>query len=901
MVCPDANTLFAMVDPASNPTGFRQLEAHIDDCEACRKAVAALAQGSRPPQSAAAASPWKVDPDRERYAVEAVLGQGGMGNILSAFDRQLHRKVALKELRVQKPELEARFRREALLTARLEHPNIVSMHEAGTWPSGEPFYTMRLVSGRPLDRVIAAAKTLVERLALLPHAIAVADALAYAHQEQIIHRDLKPHNVMVGEFGETVVIDWGLAKDLADAGEEPESASTEPALVGATEAGEVMGTPAYMPPEQAEGNPVDTRADVYAIGAILYHLLAGVPPYDGKTSLEVVIAVRERPPIPLGDRQPGVPRDLLAIIARAMARDPAARYPTARSLAEDLRRFQTGQLVAAHRYSPAQLLRRWLARHRTAVSVAGAALVFLAIVAIVSVQRIMKEQHRVEAARALAEQHRGEAEDLTRFMLVDLKDKLQPLGKLELLDAVAKKATVYYASEPIGRSDDERRERAVVHRNLGDVLKEQGDTAGALAEYRAALAIREELAARDPANVEVQRDLATNHGAIGDVFRAQGRTADALAECRTSLAIRDRIAAQDPTNADRQRDVSISHDKIGNLLATQGDAAGALAEYRAALQIRQRQIASGGDEAKRDLSVSHSKVGEVLLEQGDSVAALTEFQASLAIREQLTAHDPSNAEWMRDLSVSHDNIGDILREHDAAGALAEYREALVIADRLAEHDPTNASWQRDLAVAHAKVGEMLQATNNVAAALVEFRAALEIATRLVKRDPANAEAQRDFVIMHERIGDALLIQKDSAGALAEFRVVLPIKERLAAHDPTNADLQHDLSVSHTAIGDILKTSGNPAGALAEYRAELPIAAKIAERDPSNAGWQHDLSISHRNLGDALKALGKSTEALAEYREALEIAERPAAQDPTNTQWKADLATLHHAVESLARR
>src|SRR4051812_8337629 len=143
-----------------------------------------------------------------------------MGRIVSARDLRLNRTVAIKELRVQSPELRARFEREALLTARLEHPSIVSIHEAGRWPSGEPFYAMKLVPGRPLDEVIAGATTLAKRLALLPHVVAVADALAYAHQQRVIHRDLKPQNVLVGEFGETVVIDWGLAKDLSDTRQE---------------------------------------------------------------------------------------------------------------------------------------------------------------------------------------------------------------------------------------------------------------------------------------------------------------------------------------------------------------------------------------------------------------------------------------------------------------------------------------------------------------------------------------------------------------------------------------------------------------------------------------------------------------------------------------------------------
>jgi serine/threonine protein kinase len=210
---------------------------------------------------------------------------------------------------------------------------------------------MKFISGKSsLRDVIAAAGTLDERLGLLPNVIALAEAMAYAHSLGIIHRDLKPANVLVGAFGETVVIDWGLAKDLnapdewgaAGAGT---SASTSGA-VPLTVIGAVMGTPSYMPPEQASGEPVDQRADVYAVGAMLYEVLAGVPPYHGGTA-DVV----NRPPTPVEAVQPGAPPDLAAIVRKAMARRPEDRYPSAGELAKDLRHFQTGRAVSARRYS----------------------------------------------------------------------------------------------------------------------------------------------------------------------------------------------------------------------------------------------------------------------------------------------------------------------------------------------------------------------------------------------------------------------------------------------------------------------------------------------------------------------------------------------------------------------
>lgn len=220
--------------------------------------------------------------DPQRYQVLGEFARGGLGRILKVKDVRLGRIVALKEMLGDSAKAYARFAREALLTARLEHPAIVPIHEIGRWPSGEPFYAMKLVSGRSLREVIHATRTLGERLALLPNAIAVADAIAYAHSVGVLHRDLKPANVLVGAFGETVVIDWGLAKDVREAhGSSP--ADLDPALPDGdslTVMGAVLGTPQYMPPEQARGLPVNERADVYALGALLYEVLAGAPPYQ---------------------------------------------------------------------------------------------------------------------------------------------------------------------------------------------------------------------------------------------------------------------------------------------------------------------------------------------------------------------------------------------------------------------------------------------------------------------------------------------------------------------------------------------------------------------------------------------------------------------------------------------
>ncbi|MGN6106348.1 MAG: protein kinase domain-containing protein, partial [Kofleriaceae bacterium] len=306
-----------------------------------------------------------------------------------------------------------RFARETRITARLEHPSIVPVHDAGALPGGAPFYVMRKISGRPLEQLVAAAETLAQRLVLIPHVLATAQAVAHAHERGIVHRDIKPSNILVGELGETIVIDWGLAK-VIDEVDEPLAISTtvdDHDLIR-TRAGIVFGTPGFMAPEQLRGAPVTERCDVYAIGATLYHLLARKPPHYARTADEMMrAAVRSAPPS-IRALVEGVPAELSTIIDKALAHDPDARYRSARELAEDLQRFLSGQLVASHHYSVRERLARFVRRNRVPVTVGAVAAAALVAVGLIAVVRVVGERDRAdEAARiAVAEKQVAERE-----------------------------------------------------------------------------------------------------------------------------------------------------------------------------------------------------------------------------------------------------------------------------------------------------------------------------------------------------------------------------------------------------------------------------------------------------------------------------------------------------------
>jgi hypothetical protein len=342
-------------------------------------------------------------PPSERYRLGAELGRGGMGRVVEAFDLQLGRSVALKEVLPRGGSgIVRRFEREVQLTARLEHPSIVPIYDSGVTPDGRPFYVMRRVSGRPFDELMTRARDLDERLALLPSLLHAIEAVGHAHRRGVIHRDLKPQNILVGELGETVVIDWGLAKVIGE--EDPESGELVPSAGDSlqTQIGSVFGTPGFMAPEQARGEELTTRGDVFALGATLYQLLAGIPPVQGTSATEVIDKTARHDMRPLSEVAPGAPPELAAIVDKALSFEAGKRYPHAGALAEDVQRFLTGQLVAAHHYTRVERVARFAKRHRAPLGVAAAAAVAVAVMAWLGVARIIEARDAADTARAAA-------------------------------------------------------------------------------------------------------------------------------------------------------------------------------------------------------------------------------------------------------------------------------------------------------------------------------------------------------------------------------------------------------------------------------------------------------------------------------------------------------------------
>jgi eukaryotic-like serine/threonine-protein kinase len=287
-----------------------------------------------------------------RYRIVERIASGGMGTVYVAEDSVLGRRVALKILDVPDAsgELAARLLREAKILARLEHPGIVPVHDAGTLADGRVFYAMKLVEGQRLDRLVSRGESLPDLLRLFQR---ICDAVAFAHARKILHRDLKPENIMVGSFGEVLVMDWGIAKSLRGGGGlDAATQANEASLAhdtsdsAITAHGAILGTPGYMAPEQARGEvgSLDERSDVYSLGAILQYLLK--PNLDSSAT---------------------APRPLAAIARKAMAPNPVDRYTSAGELGLDVSRYLDGLPVSAYPENIWRRAARWASRYRVAI------------------------------------------------------------------------------------------------------------------------------------------------------------------------------------------------------------------------------------------------------------------------------------------------------------------------------------------------------------------------------------------------------------------------------------------------------------------------------------------------------------------------------------------------------
>jgi len=889
MPCLDDVQVLDYLERRVPEAGIAAIRQHLDGCSDCLSLVSQLSQTSA-----------RVAADG--LSLGKTIASGGMGLIVEGWDAKLERRIALKIPRHDDPHAQRRFAREVKITARLQHPAIVPVYAAGTLDDGEPYYAMRLVEGASLDAAIDAAATTRDRLALVRVVVQVAGAIAYAHSQGIVHRDIKPANVLVGPFGEVVVIDWGLARSLRDASDDGALATGSPGPISETVDGAIVGTPAYMAPEQARGEPVDERADVYALGALLYHVLRGKPP--GAPADLVTIE--------------DLPVDLVAIVTRAMASDPAVRYPSAQELAADLERFTTGRLVDAHAYSVWQLATRFIRRHRAAVTVGALLVVALGITAIVANRKIGSAEHTATTQRAATE-------DLVDYMLADLQTKLAKIGKLDLLAGVGEKIEGYYVAlgdspAQLSAVDLGRWSRALDV--LGDVAVQAGDLARAKAHYERALAYRRQLAATGAPRADVLAALGTSHGKLGKIQRETGDAAAALASYQAS---RDAFAELGDTRRQADAMIQIGWAQLdrknpsevraafeaGLALAEQlpRDAGGLRVELNAlfglgmieeqegkldqALARARRGVTTAEALAKADdtpanrqvVATAVQRVGAVAEKSGDRAGALAAFQRSAELLAQLTVHDPTNAAWKRDHAEAMSRVGDAERAlGHAKETIAAYEQSRAIREALVAQDPKNLVWLRELAMSYGPLAQIDFDLGALDQAEQKYRAGLAIVEKLVAAERANQLYRHDLYATYGELGHLTHARGDLDGALAWFERRLATARGMVDAQPSNAH-RFALSNAHEDMSTILMDRGDAPGARDHAEKSLALRERLVAESPDHAAWRSALANSLSTLAQAQDAPATARTLIAK---SLGHRRTIVAADPADTIARVDL-------------
>jgi tRNA A-37 threonylcarbamoyl transferase component Bud32/tetratricopeptide (TPR) repeat protein len=706
--------------------------------------------------------------------VSEPLGEGGMGLVYGGFDETLRRRVALKVLQANQrldPEAKARLIREARSLSQLDHPNICRIHD---YIEGDDvdLLVLEYIDGKTLREAIDAGLPRAECLRI---ATAIAEVLVAAHRKGIIHRDLKPENVMLTASGQVKVLDFGLARWIEDARvsrprlhlaediataktSELEAIDSSGSINMRTAIGLTVGTPLYMSPEQARGEELAPASDMYSFGLLLQTLFTTREPYAlDLTAQQVMMKAARADTLPVT----GVDRDTTALIDSLKSLAPTDR-PTA---AEALRRLRH---IAE---KPRRLVQRAAAALLAALILLGATKYTL------DLRReraaALAAEARAVVAQKEAATRRGQAEELISFMVGDLRKKLEPLGKLDLLDDVGERALAYSASlRPELMTANELARSAKALSQVGEVRIAQGRLADATAIFKRAREVAAAAVKKEPANQDAQLALMTAYYSDGEAAQLRGDVPAALHHMELYLATARQLAAAHPQNEEYQIEQAYAHANVGTLLMSQARYGEARGHFEEALRIKRARLARDplNQEWQADLASTINKVGVNLARTGDLAGARRQFEEQRRIGQMLVGVAPDHAQWKQRLAISHAYLANLLVSlGELAEAEREYEAELGIERALAGVDGRNADWQRNLAVTTSRLA-MLRSRRGVGAeADAGFAETDRLLSDLVRRDPNRVSYKNDLAFTRSRSAMSSLQRGDVRRAREQWQ------------------------------------------------------------------------------------------------------------------------------------
>jgi serine/threonine-protein kinase len=911
--------------------------------------------GAEDPDRTAGLSVGAATSDGQRFRLLRPHARGGLGEVFVALDAELHREVALKQIlekHADDPISRQRFVAEAEITGGLEHPGVVPVYGLGTYGGGRPYYAMRFIRGDSLKEAIErfhanatskneSGRRSLELSKLLRRFLDVCNAIDYAHSRGVIHRDIKPGNVIVGKHGETLVVDWGLAKAIGRSDPSVGEQTIAPSSSGSSETmpGSALGTPAYMSPEQAAGDldRLSPRSDVYSLGATLYCLLTGKPPFEGDDIGEILRRVQAGDFRAPREVDPALDQALEAVCKKAMATKPEDRYASCRALAEDLERWSADEPVSAWREPMGRRARRLARRHWPLVTAAAAA-ALVALAGLGAVLAVQRGSNRALAAKNsdldranvdlrdavrqkdMANAALGEANgrvvarfELARAAIRSFKDGVEQEEALKedrlrpLRDKLMGSARRFY--DRLGellRGQTDAGSKGVLaesYAELGELIDKIGQKPEALEAYRKAVAIRRELAATDGAGASARGELAKALNALGEEAFQLGDHAGALAAHEEARSLAEPLATGPGATIEARRALGYAHHRAGQALAATGADVRALAAFRRAREV-QEPLARDAAAVPGDrfaLAVSIGESGGLLEQTGDLAGALADLRKCQELMRALAAEHPAVPDYRRVLAVSHNKVGVLLEQTgDLAGALAEQRRYQELMQALAAEHPAVPDYRHQLAVSHNWVGGLLETTGDLAGALAEQRRCLEMFRALAAEHPAVPHYRRELAVSHRRVGGLLAKTGDLAGALGEQRRCLEMFRALAAKHPAVPDYRRELAVSHTWVGYLLVETGDLTGALAQYRKNLELSRALAAEHPAVPDYRRNLAGTHILVGGVLTVAGRPAEALPELESARSLLEALTRGGPNVPDYRDRLAAALNAAGGALR-